>query len=56
VPARQDRESGRGLHVVTALADLFVPFGDSSGRTILAVLAGPANDQYRPHEQEEPSC
>jgi len=37
-PVGATGESGRGLAVVTALADLFIPFGGPSGRTILAVV------------------
>jgi anti-sigma regulatory factor (Ser/Thr protein kinase) len=42
--ASADAETGRGLDAVTALASVFVAFGGSSTRAILAVVGGKDSD------------
>jgi serine/threonine-protein kinase RsbW len=56
LPFEQDRESGRGLQVVSALANAVVSFGDSSGRTVLAITAAHPDDQDSCRDQERASC
>ncbi len=42
--ARTDQESGRGLEVVASLASLLLTSGDTSGRSVLAVIPDPEDD------------
>ncbi len=46
--AGPDAESGRGLDIVTTIASLFIPFGDDTMRTIVAVVSPNGGSAERP--------
>jgi len=52
--ASTDQETGRGLDIVTALASVFIPFGDNTARSILAIV-GPDHGDHQ-NDDQEPSC
>jgi anti-sigma regulatory factor (Ser/Thr protein kinase) len=45
--ASTDQQSGRGLEVVASLASLLATSGDTSGRSVLAVIPDPEDDSLR---------
>ncbi len=46
--AGPDAESGRGLDIVTSIAWLFMPFGDDTMRTIVALVSQDSDSTERP--------
>lgn len=49
--AGTDQESGRGLQVIEALASLLIATGDTTGRSVLAVIPDPEDDTA-PHARD----